>query len=184
MIAKITALLTALCSITALACSAQAADQIDGIITEIGFGAFNVTAASGTDLRLHESNKTTVYTPENWRPQTGDKVHIEFTEEYRRDRSVLMVDQAKLIEPGPETHLLESPLNAIIEEAGRSGYRARLPDYGNQVHKFITSRETTVSPPEWSPSPGDTVKIHFETQAARFGFGLSYLITQIERSSP
>jgi len=150
-----------------------------GTIQEIGWGKFKIKDEDGTVRLFHISKKATTFSPDDWRPMLGDKVSIKFSTFQRRSATIAQIDSVKLLEAGPNTPRMTSPVNVEIREVGRTGFKVKLLDSGKLV-KFSRHRATRMEPAGWVPNVGDRAKITFSSRAG-VTYNITYLADKVER---
>jgi hypothetical protein len=154
------------------------ADEATGVITTTSFGAFQLDE-KGTIRQFSLSRAKSVYVPDTWFPASGDKVKVTFTVNPEKT-TVLEVQKVELLKIGPKnTPPMTSPITVEITEAGRSGWKAKIPT--GQIVKFEKSRNTAVSPAGLVLTPGQTAKIEFHVEKAMFAFGITYIADKVEK---
>ena len=128
--------------------------------------------------------RDTAYEPASWRPAVGDEVTVEYTAVDRRGRTVLRVDKVVLVEAGPNTVQIESPVEIRIAEAGRTAVRGVVigedGEDGASI-RFARARESRFIPEGWAPQPGERARLTFTTRAAPGGFAVVHVIETLER---
>ncbi len=166
-----------------LAGAALADDLMTGTftITETGHGRFRATDSTGAEYLLHMSRGVTQTEPAEWMMNEGDQVYVEYWPTFR-DRPTPTCTLIRLVEAGPISAALRSPMTARVEEMGRTGIRVR-QSIGDQVttHRFATGRRTKYNPPGWVPKSGETVIVHFSMGQIPFGWGYTLTADLIER---
>ena len=158
----------------------RAADEVSGTVAEKGFGSFKLSDKSGTARLFNESQRSTKYSPDTWRPANGDTVKVSYTEVQKKSGIVHAVDTVTLVTRGPESVEIKSPVTVQILEKGRGAVKVKLGD-SDKVVRFLTGKATTWQPSGWAPSAGEKAKISFHAQAAPIGFTVSYVADSIEQ---
>jgi len=176
---KTLGLMTALTAL-ALACPAFAGETAEGTVGSTGIGSFKLIDATGTAREFNLAKKTTKYEPAEWRPATGDKISVAYTEITKGNDKVLRVDTVTLTKAGPETVLFTSPVEVVLTEVGKSGVRGKVGAEGKIV-KFDRTRDTQLDPTGWVPAPGEKTKIEFQAKESTFAFGVTYVITKMSK---
>lgn len=151
-------------------------------VTETGFGRFRAVDESGDEYLLHLGRGVTRYEPETWIMHEGDKVYVEYWPTYR-DRPTPTCVLIRLEEPGPKSKALTSPMEARVEEMGRTGIRVR-KSVGDEVMTFqfsVGRRTTRYVPSGWVPKSGEMVTVHFSSRPATFGWGHTLVAEKIEK---
>ncbi len=87
---------------------------------------------------------------------------------------------ATLVERGPDSIEIKSPVKVQILEKGRSGVKASI-EGTDKVLRFTTARETVWDPAGWAPNAGEKAQITFHLQASTIGFNLAYIAEKIEQ---
>lgn len=151
----------------------------EGTVEETGWGKFKIKDKDGTLRLFHVSKKSTTFSPEDWRPMKGDKVSVKFSTFQRRNATIAQIDSVKLVEAGPNTPRMTSPVEVEIREVGRSGFRVKLLDSGKLV-KFSRHRGTQMEPVGWTPAVGDKAKITFSFRTGMM-FGVTYIADKVEK---
>lgn len=164
-----------------LAAPVFATESLQGVIQERGRGKFFLEEENGMRRQFYESKKTSVYIPGNWRPKSGDKVNVSFFKKPHRSGTMMLVAaKIELIEGGPLTMNLKSPVEVEILEIGRKFIRVNIIE-ANQSMQFTKVRKMQMIPTGWVPYGGEKAKIYFHTKPSRFTFNLVYLIDKIEK---
>jgi hypothetical protein len=170
-------------SIYLLAGGASADDMEKGLFTvsEMGFGRFRAINEEGTEFLLHLSRGMTQFEPDQWEMHVGDKVYVEYWPTFR-DRPTPTCVLIRLEEPGPQTQALTSPMEARVEEMGRTAIRVRKTVEDRVVtFTFALGRRTTYVPSGWVPQAGEALVVHFSMRPARFGWGHTLVADRIEK---
>ncbi len=166
-----------------LAGTALADDLMTGTftITEMGHGRFRAKDQTDTEYLLHIGSGVTQLEPTDWMINEGDQVYVEYWPTFR-DRPTPTCTLIRLVEAGPKSAALRSPMTARVEEMGRTGIRVR-QSIGDQVmtHRFATGRRTKYRPAGWVPKSGEAVVIHFSVRMAPFGLGHVLTANNIEQ---
>ena len=166
--------------------TAQADDIETGVftVTEMGHGRFRAVDEEGTEFLLHLGRGVTRLEPEQWEIYVGDKVYVEFWPTYR-GRPTPTCTLIRLEEPSARTRALTSPMEARIEEVGRTAVRVRKTVDGEvMTFTFARGRGTTFLPAGWSPRPGEMAEIHFTITPPRVpvpGLGHTLVAEKIEK---
>lgn len=171
---------TAVCLVLGLCASAATAgDEAKGVVSEGGWGKFKMVDTNGAERLFYESSKLTQYAPDTWRPAQGDEVLVHFSEVVSRSRIIVQVDKVTLVQAGPNTALIESPVEVELVQIGRTGYMGKPTDGGPTV-RFLRHRRTRLDPPGWRPLPGEKVRIEFRCERNR-GFSVNRIADRVER---
>ena len=153
------------------------ADEASGIVTNTSFGAFQLDE-HGTVRQFNLSRSKTIYSPDSWFPQAGDKVKVTFIVS-TGSKPVLEVQKAELIKSGPDSiPPMTSPITVEIVDPGRSGWQCKLPT--GQIVKFESSRKTELLPVGVVLAIGQKVKVSFHVEKA-FTFGINYVADKLEK---
>jgi ribosomal protein S1 len=160
--------------------AAESASPVVGTVTETGWGKFKVAEDQGVTKLLYQSKKVSAYKPYDWRPVVGDRVSVECMTVQKRNGTILQVTTATLKKAGPSTVQIKSPVEVIITETGRSGYKVQIKASRKKL-KFTRHRGTVVSPVGWVPVAGDKALITYTAKSSRMRFGLTYQVEKIEK---
>lgn len=167
---------------SAMTFSASALDTAKGTIAEQGYGKFYLDDESGTRLHIYESKKSTIYEPNTWRPNTGDKVTVQYTKQMGKNAMKLVASKITLVEAGSMTVNFESPVEVEVMEIGRSKILANVIT-ANQAIRFDKAKGMQFVPTGWIPMPGEKAKLYFFTKPSTFKFGLTYMASKLEKIS-
>ena len=154
-------------------------NAVVGTVQETGWGKFKIKDENGTVRLFHISKKATAFSPEDWRPMIGDKVSIKYSTFQRRNTTVAQIDTVKLIEAGPNTPRMTSPVDVEIREMGRGSVRVKILKSGKLV-KFSRGRATRMEPAGWVPTAGEKARITFSFRTGMF-FGVTYIADMIAK---
>jgi len=153
-------------------------DEASGLVSEPGFGSFQLDE-KGTARLFSLSSRSTAYEPADWRPAKGDEVTVTYTTQTKRGKTLLVVDKLKLVKAGPNTITISSPVTVEITEVGRTGVNAKIPT--GQVIKFTYDRKTQKLPAGWVPAVGEKANIEFRTDVGLGGFRIPRVIIKMEK---
>jgi len=155
-----------------------------GKLTEEGYGKFKMLdKESQIEFLIYQSKKETTYSPEDWRPQLGDTISVDCYVKDKRfgnDASMLVAAMIKLVEPGPQSLTIESPVKVKLLEMGRRKVLVKFEDSKKSM-RFDKARKLDYDPIGWVPNSGDEIFIHFIKKESRFNYNMAYVITKIEK---
>jgi len=159
---------------------ALSAETKSGTITEMGFGKFIMEDESGTQQRFHIKKKTTVFSPNSWRPMNGDKVQVSYVKASARSGIILKLTKVELLEAGPASQAIKSPMEVEIIDISHRKILVVIPEVNTEM-RFDRTRKTRLVPDGWVPAPGDRAIIHFHSKSARFSFGIVQIADKVEK---
>ena len=165
----------------ALAPSVGAQDKVSGKVAETAFGKFKVDDGA-TPRWFSQSQKTSSYQPESWRPTVGDQVSLTYHMQPGKKGTAVVADETTLVKAGPNTITsLTSPQTVTILESGRSGVRTKLA--GGQEIRFTLPRTVELLPAGWAMTAGEKAKVTFTIEKGRAGFGVNYVASKLEKAN-
>ena len=161
--------------------AALADDNVSrGTVAETGYGKFVLKEAGGLSRLYLLGKKDTSYTPDNWRPDTGDQVQVTFFEK----KAKLVASQVQLVKLGPSSvdpKEMVSPMHVVIRETGKSGFIATLKGSSKRVKFSYARNKTEYEPVGWVPTVGEEVEVEFAMQEATFTYNIAYVLSKITR---
>jgi len=153
-------------------------------VTETGFGRFRAKDESGNTVLLHLARGTSRFEPDQWLMHEGDKVYVEYMPTFR-ERAKPTCVLIRLVEKGPKSAALTSPLEGLVEEMGRGSVRVRVAAGAENVFSYtfaIGRRDTRYDPAGWSPRAGDRVRVQFVMRPAVIGWGYTLVANLIQQA--
>jgi hypothetical protein len=161
--------------------AALADDNVSkGTVGETGYGKFVLKEAGGLDRLYLLGKKDTTYSPDNWRPDSGDQVQVTFFQK----KNKLVASQVQLVKLGPnniDPKQMVSPMHVVVREAGKSGIIATPKGSTKQVKFSYARKKTQYDPVGWVPAAGEEVEVEFAMQEARFTYDIAYVLSKIKR---
>jgi hypothetical protein len=152
---------------------------VSGTVTENAFGNFTLSHDGASSKFL--TGRETSYEPDDFRPQTGDKVSVTYiTKQTRSGEAALVATLLKLTAINPDRKEVKSPTNGQIDEVGRKMIRINLIAEKTTMG-FEIQRSTEYVPSDWKPAASDNVTVHFSRIPSRFGKTYVYVIDKIEK---
>lgn len=153
--------------------------NVAGTVAEAGFGNFTLSH-DGTSTKFLTGRETS-YEPDDYRPQSGDKISVTYiTKKARSGDNALVATLLKLNTPNPDRKELKSPANGQITEVGKKSIRVNFPSEKTSL-SFEQQRSTEYVPSDWKPADGDNVTVHFNRVPGRWGKTYVYVIDKIEK---
>lgn len=152
-------------------------------VVEMGFGRFRATDEKGNTVLLHLSRGVSRFEPDDWIMHEGDKVYVEYMPTFRNRPTPTCV-LVRLVERGPASSALVSPLEGLVEEMGRANIRVRVATDEGDILSFqfaLGRRDTRYEPSGWAPQAGDRVRVQFSTRASLLPWQKTLVANLIQR---
>ena len=149
-----------------------------GVVKEHNIGDFKLDSADTIrffKLRIRE----TQYSPEAWRPRTGDRIRVQ----YRENESILVVTEVELLSPGPDTVSdLVNPVAVEIAEDMRPAGNARLAAKLRSGHMIdFNSEKIRMDPVGWVPKAGEKAVVEFRAQRNWLDCGVTFVAFKVTK---
>ena len=158
-----------------------AADTVTGLVVESGFSGIALKIKGKKTVVKYNTGRETIYSPDDYRPMTGDIVTISYySKPQRGGGEILAVSSLTLVKKDPNRKELNSPAVGIVREVGRKSIRFEFPKVGQTV-SLDMKRGMEKVPADWQPAVGDKVKVTFDNVKARFGSGIVKVMSKIEK---
>ena len=127
-----------------------------GIIREAGMTRHKIHLPDRKFTVIMLKGKNAVSTPDDWKPETGDRIRVQFSETSGRFMRKTFYDSLELLEKGPLLiRDFESTGTIVDQDAGRLTVRSS----SGRMQTFYLGPETNVYPEEGGLDAGGLVQI-------------------------
>ena len=129
-----------------------------GVIREAGMTRHKIHLPDYNFTVVMLKGKSVTSTPDDWKPESGDKIRVQFSETSGRFMRKTFYDALELLQKGP-TAINDFRTDGTVVNQDRGIFTVRLP--GGRLHKFYKGSETIIYPEDAGLSTGDAVRINY-----------------------
>ena len=129
-----------------------------GVVREAGMTRHKIHLPDYNFTVIMLKGKAATSLPDDWKPETGDKIRVQFSETAGRFMRKTFYDALELVEKGPVA-IDDLRANGSVVNQDRGVFTVRLSD--NRTHKFYTEKQTSVHPEDAEVISGDAVQITY-----------------------
>ncbi len=140
---------------------------VEGVVVEGGVYGVRIKDDNQNIARFITKSGV-VYRPADFHAYCGDRVEVAYYSEIKSGQNRHMALAIKMLEEDPNRLDFGSgTVDGIVRAVGMMRYLVHLPD-NSMTLAFYGGGSAATSPKNWSPKPGDAVKVHFAEDTKRF----------------
>lgn len=154
---------------------------VTGVVLESGFSGVVLQQPGKSAGVKYNTGRETRFTPADYSPVKGDTVKLTYyPKQLRNGAEILAVSTLTLVKMDPNRKELTSPADGTVVEVGRRNIRFHFPVSAQDL-SMEPKRGMELAPSGWKPAVGDKVRVIFEKVRSRFGSGIVYVMSKIEK---
>ena len=155
--------------------------SVTGVVLESGFSGVVLKSQGKAAGVKYYTGRETRFSPQDYSPVKGDTVKLTYyPKTLRNGEEILAVATLTLVKMDPNRKELSSPAVGTVVEIGRRNIRFDFPASGEKL-SMERKRGMEKVPGGWEPAVGDKVKVTYEKVRSRFGGGIVYVMSKMEK---